>query len=218
MKKSEKTRHLIIEKAAALFNRKGYEGTSISDIMEETGLSKGGIYGSFKKEGMNSSGVKDAIAVAAFEHAVAQVYHAIGERTKVIESSLGKLKSVVYFYRDSVLSPPVEGGCPIQNAAVDSDNSNSVLRAKVQAATGDWQRRIMRTLEKGKTAGEVHQEVDAEEFALIFIGTLEGGILLSRLHKSTKPFEVMSRQLLQMIENLRVTESIRNDEKISSSF
>jgi TetR/AcrR family transcriptional regulator, transcriptional repressor for nem operon len=209
MKKSEITRHLIIEKAAALFNQKGYKGTSISDIMEETGLSKGGIYGSFKKEGMDSSGVKDAIAVAAFEHAVTQVYRTIGERTRVIENSLDKLKSVVYFYRESVLSPPVEGGCPIQNAAVDSDNSNSVLRAKVLAATNDWQQRIVKTLEKGMASGQVRREVNAEEFALLFIGTLEGGILLSRLHRSTRPFEVMSRQLLQMIENLRVPESFQ---------
>ena len=204
MKKSEKTRQHIIEKAAALFNKKGYKGTSISDIMEKTGLSKGGIYGNFKKEGIDSTGVKEAIAVAAFDHAVMQVYSAIGERTKVIENSLDKLKSVVYFYRERILLPPVEGGCPIQNAAVDSDNSDSLLREKVLEAAKDWQRRIEKTLERGVLAGEVSEDVNPEEFALLFIGTLEGGILLSRLHRSPRPFEVMSRQLFQMIERLRV--------------
>ncbi|MFQ5448465.1 MAG: TetR family transcriptional regulator C-terminal domain-containing protein, partial [Saprospiraceae bacterium] len=170
MKKSERTRRLIIEKAAALFNRKGYEGTSISDIMEETGLSKGGIYGNFKTNDMDNSGVKEAIAVAAFDHAVAQVYSAVDERTKVIENTLDKLKSVVYFYRERVLSPPVEGGCPIQNAAVDTDNSDSVLRKKVRSALDGWQRRIVRTLEKGMSMGEVRPDVNAEEFATLFIG------------------------------------------------
>lgn len=203
MTKSEKTRLFIIEKSAALFNRKGYNGTSMSDIMEATGLSKGGIYGNFKREGLDKSGVKDEIAIAAFEHAVQKVYDAIKERTAVIEHTLDKLKAVVYFYRERVLDPPVEGGCPIQNTAVESDDMLPVLRERVQLAVVEWERRIMRLLEKGIEKGEVKADVDKQEFATLFIGTLEGGILLARVQHSVKPFEVMSRQLLFMIENLR---------------
>ncbi|MBI5915750.1 MAG: TetR/AcrR family transcriptional regulator [Bacteroidetes bacterium] len=203
MTKSEKTRQFIIEKSAALFNQKGYSGTSMSDIMEVTGLSKGGIYGNFKREGLDKNGVKDAIAIAAFGHAVQRVYDAINERTAVIEHSLDKLKAVVYFYRERILDPPVEGGCPIQNTAVESDDANPLLREKVEQAIGEWQRRIVRTLEKGIEKGEVRPDVDKAEFATLFIGNLEGGILLARVQRSIKPFEVMSKQLLTMIENLR---------------
>lgn len=203
MTKSEKTRQFIIEKAATLFNKKGYSGTSMSDIMEATGLSKGGIYGNFKREGLDKSGVKDEIAIAAFEHAVGRVYEAIKERTAVIEHTLDKLKAVVYFYRERVLNPPVEGGCPIQNTAVESDDMLPVLREKVKLALVEWERRIIRTLEKGQEKGEVRPDVDKQEFATLFIGNLEGGILMARVQHSVKPFEVMSKQLLAMIENLR---------------
>ena len=66
MTKSERTRQFIIERSAALFNRKGYAGTSLNDIIEVTGLSKGGIYGNFKKG-------KEEIAVAAFRRDCGQV-------------------------------------------------------------------------------------------------------------------------------------------------
>jgi len=69
-KKSDRTRALIVEKSASLFNRKGFHGTSLSDIMEATGLTKGGIYGNFKREGLNKKGVKEEIALAAFEYNV----------------------------------------------------------------------------------------------------------------------------------------------------
>lgn len=203
MSKSAKTRQFIIEKSAAIFNQKGYSGTSMSDIMEATGLSKGGIYGNFKREGLDKNGVKDEIAIAAFEHAVQKVYDAIKERTAVIEHTLDKLKAVVYFYRERILDPPVEGGCPIQNNAVESDNMLPVLHEKVQAALAEWERRIVRTLEKGIENGEVRADVNKAEFATLFIGTLEGGILLARVQKSVKPFEVMARQLVSMIESLR---------------
>ncbi len=44
MRKGEQTRQEIIRRAAPLFNQKGYEGTALSDLMEATGLEKGGIY------------------------------------------------------------------------------------------------------------------------------------------------------------------------------
>lgn len=203
MKKSERTRQLIIDKAAALFNQKGFSGTTMENIMEATGLSKGAIYGNFKKEGQDKKGVKEEIALASFEHAVTQVYREVGQRTRVIENALDKLKAVVYFYRERVFSPPVEGGCPIQNTGVDADGSHPLLRKKVETAMKGWESRIAKALEKGIEKGEVRPDANVVEFATLFIGNLEGGILLARIHKDVKPFEIMSRQLLSMIEDLK---------------
>ncbi len=203
MRKSEKTRQFIIEKSAGIFNRKGYNGTTLDDIIEATGLTKGSIYGNFKKGSEDKKGVKEEIAIAAFQHAVQHVYQAIGERTGVIDNALDKLKAVIYFYRERVLNPPVEGGCPIQNTSVEADDDNPALREKVLEAIEMWRKRIIRTLEKGIERGEVRPDADLDEFATLFIGNIEGGILLARIQKNVKPFEVMSKQLLVMIEGLK---------------
>ena len=58
--KAERTRNFIIEKTAEIFNRKGYAGTSMSDITEATGLTKGSIYGNFEN--------KEDVALAVFEY------------------------------------------------------------------------------------------------------------------------------------------------------
>ena len=204
MKKSEKTRQLIIQKAAVLFNQKGYAGTSMKDIMDATGLTKGGIYGNFKKEGADKKGVKDEIAVAAFKHAVNMVNEETRNRTYVIDNSLDKLKAVVYFYKERVMNPPVEGGCPILNTAIDSDDSQPILRKYVVKAITYWKERIITTLEKGKEKDEVIADINEEEFATLFIGTLEGGIMMSRLFKSNHHFDIMADQLIRMIEELRI--------------
>jgi TetR/AcrR family transcriptional regulator, transcriptional repressor for nem operon len=44
MSKGEETRHRIVTEAAMLFNRRGFEGGSLSELMKPTGLEKGGIY------------------------------------------------------------------------------------------------------------------------------------------------------------------------------
>lgn len=207
MSKADKTRKLIIEKAAELFNQKGYAGTSMSDIMEATGLTKGGIYGNFKRNGKDKKGVKDEIAVAAFEHAVKKVTYQVGDRTRVIDNTIDKLKTVIYFYKERVLNPPVEGGCPIQNTAVEADDNNPILKEKVLEAINAWRERIVYTIQKGKDRGEIKQDVDGEEFAVQFIGILEGGILLSRISDSVEPFNLMANLLLKLTDGIRKSQT-----------
>src|SRR5210317_1286348 len=60
MSKAKKTKWYIIEKTAELFNKKGFTGTSLSDLTSATGLTKGSIYGNFEN--------KEDVAIAAFNH------------------------------------------------------------------------------------------------------------------------------------------------------
>ena len=61
LSKSAQTKQFIIEKAAPIFNKKGFAATSMNDILEATGLAKGGVYGNFTS--------KEEIALLAFEYA-----------------------------------------------------------------------------------------------------------------------------------------------------
>ncbi|MFK8104438.1 MAG: TetR/AcrR family transcriptional regulator [Saprospiraceae bacterium] len=196
MTKSEKTRQLILERAAALFNQKGYSGTSMSDIMKATGLTKGGLYGNFNS--------KEEISVAAFEHAVEIVNHKVGKRTYVIYNTIDKLKAVVYFYKEHIFNPPVAGGCPILNTSIEADDNNPKLKEKVVEALDYWHGRIVLTISKGIERKEMKPNVDADKFATCFIGTLEGGIMMARIYKDGQKFDVLAEQLLQQIELLKV--------------
>src|SRR5260221_13016116 len=61
MPKGQKTRARIIAEAASLFNQRGFEGGSLSELMEATGLEKGGIYRHFSS--------KEELAAEAFDYA-----------------------------------------------------------------------------------------------------------------------------------------------------
>lgn len=62
MTKGEITRRTIMAKAAPLFNRLGYAGCSMQDIMAATGLEKGGLYRHFAS--------KEELATAVFRYSV----------------------------------------------------------------------------------------------------------------------------------------------------
>src|SRR5262249_55753872 len=62
LRKGEATRRLILERAAPVFNQRGYAGASMSELVEATGIEKGGIYNHF--------GSKEELAVEAFDYAI----------------------------------------------------------------------------------------------------------------------------------------------------
>ena len=196
LSKADKTRRFIVKEAAALFNQQGYAGTSMKDIMEVTGLTKGGLYGNFKS--------KEEIAIASFEYAVAAVKKEVAKRTHVIENSLDKLKGVVYYYKENLFTPTIDGGCPILNTSIEADDNNPVLREKVLEALDYWQDRIVLTIKYGHERKEIKKGVDSKEFASLFISTLEGGIMMSRIYKNQTHFDVICKQLLKMIEEIRI--------------
>lgn len=196
LQKAERTKQTIIATSAVLFNQKGYAGTSMDDIMRASGLSKGGVYTHFKS--------KEEIALAAFEHAVQEVTKRVRERTREIKHPLDKLRVAVDFYRENIFTPPIEGGCPIQNTSIEVDDSNPVLRDRVQEAMDYWKHSIIYILQKGMEQSIVREDTDVEAFAIRFIGTLEGAILLARLYRDVQYFDTMAKQLMEMIDNLAV--------------
>lgn len=202
--KSDRTRALIVEKSASLFNRKGFHGTSLSDIMEATGLTKGGIYGNFKREGLNKKGVKEEIALAAFEYNVNAIEQEISMRTHVINNTADKLKAVIFYYKEKVLNYPVEGGCPLMNTAIDADDNVPNLLKQVKLRMASWHDRIVYTINKGIKKGELVKTTSPEEFATYYIGTLEGGILLARLFSDNSKFETMATALVEKIEAIKI--------------
>ncbi|MEJ5103192.1 TetR/AcrR family transcriptional regulator [Chryseobacterium sp. MYb328] len=173
MSKAEKTKQFIIEKTATLFNTKGYGATSLSDITQATGLTKGSIYGNFEN--------KDQVAIEVYK------YNA-GLLSKVMNYSLGeqyptstdKLHAFVSFYRKNWRSVFSNGGCPLMNAATEADDSFPVLKQYVQKSFMLWTEKIASVIAQGQKNGELNASVNADEYASLFIMLIEGGILLSK--------------------------------------
>ena len=173
MSKAERTRQFIVERTAPIFNVKGYAGTSVSDMTEATGLTKGSIYGNFAN--------KEEVALAAFEHnwkRVQAIVHAEMDRRKTNKQKLLALAGV---YDDFQSHAFPAGGCPLLNTAGEADDTHPGLRDKAAAAFQGWKKNIVALIEAGVAAKEFRANVDAEQTALTLIAMIEGAIMISRL-------------------------------------
>lgn len=173
MSKAEKTRQYIVETTAPIFNRKGYAGTSIADITEATGLTKGSIYGNFAG--------KDEVALAAFEYNLSLVDSTVRREMACYHTCKEKLLVYTYVYDHFKQYPFSLGGCPILNTAVEADDTHPALRQRAIDAINFWKSKIIRLIEKGVENGEFRPGVNAEETALTLIAMIEGAIMISHL-------------------------------------
>src|SRR6201984_1669145 len=128
MTKGEQTRRKIVEAAAPIFNKRGYEGSSLNALMEATGLKKGGIYRHFAS--------KEELAAEAFDYTWEAAWNARLLHLDGKANGIEKLKQLIANFVEH--RSPVAGGCPSLNTPIDADDGNPVIRAHVTKALRSW--------------------------------------------------------------------------------
>ena len=172
MRKTEITKKFIIEKTAPVFNKKGFVGTSLSDLTSATGLTKGSIYGNFKN--------KNEVAVEAFKYNYEQVTSRVIIGIHNNETAKQKLLSFLNFYKQNYQTIFKNGGCAILNTAVDSDDGNPLLKREVKKAIQSWEKSINKIIQEGIEKKEL-KNIDPNKFASKMIALIEGSIMLSKI-------------------------------------
>jgi TetR/AcrR family transcriptional repressor of nem operon len=191
MTKGEQTRRDIVEKAAPLFNQKGFEGTSLADLMQATGLQKGGIYRHF-------SGKRE-LAAEAFDYAWERAVRGRLDGVADVPDCVDRLKKTIdnFVERRAGLVP---GGCPLMNTAVEADDGNPLLRARARRALQGWTERLSRIAAEGIKKKQIERNVDPRSLSQLIISSLEGALLISRLQNDEKPLRAMRQHLDEYLE------------------
>lgn len=192
MNKGQRTREAILEQSVVLFNRKGFTGVSLSDIMEATGLQKGGIYNHFES--------KEALAVAAFDYGFQVTGRALLESLKGETRPIDRLKGFIRFFHDYFRKPPLLGGCILLNTAIDADDSNLALLAHAQQAMETWRELLTRMINRGVAQHQIREDVEPESLVTIIISTLEGALMMSKLYDDPRHIEYAVAHLLWYVE------------------
>ena len=198
MSKGEQTRERILASSAQLFNRQGYFGASLADIMRETGLEKGGIYNHFSS--------KEQLALESFDYAYGLIQQRVRQALSGKFNAIERLLAIVSVFQGIVEDPQVAGGCPILNTAIEADDANEVLRDRARSAMDNWRTTIHRIVNKGIERQQIRPGVDADEVASILISTLEGAIMLSNLYKDPLHIQRAANHIAHYIQTIQFSD------------
>ena len=169
--KGTQTRRNIIEKSLQLFSVKGYYNTSVSDILEATNLTKGGLYGHFAS--------KEDIWYAVYDAAV-RIWKGIV--FKGIRNNTDPLKRIEKFIendiRDYLGADVFEGGCFFLNMLVELSGQSASMSKQILRGFVRLSGLLRSWLEEADQKGMLQENLDLKEVANFIIISLNGAAAL----------------------------------------
>jgi len=190
--KAAKTSQYIIERTAPIFNKNGYTGTSLSDITEATGLTKGAIYGNFRN--------KEELALAAFNYIIQYQMGQIKAIINDIDSPLAKLYAITNFHRSYYKICIDFGGCPLLNVGVDANYTNPALFKRVKQVADKLQGSIASIIEEGIFKNEIRNDINAMCYGTRIFSLIEGAIFTAVISKDENCLLDMMNHVDRMIQ------------------
>lgn len=162
----------VIADAMTVFWRKGYEATSIDDLVQATGINRASMYGTF--------GSKEGLLLAALDHYVLAVNR---QRLRLLEGK-GTVRDCLGAYFDSLIAFSTGDGrglgCLLTNTAIELSPRNARIRKKLKAIFDQVETAFRRLLERGQAAGEIAADRDPEALAHFLLTTVQGLRVIAR--------------------------------------
>lgn len=192
MRDPDATREKILKHSGILFNTNGYKATSISEITEATGFTKGAIYRHFES--------KDDLERSTLAFLSQLIIEKMKSLVKDEVTAGDKLRAIFRFFESYVTNPPLKGGCPLLNAAVEADDAHPGLRKEALKMLTLLRESVIAILKNGIHHKQIKSNIDPNDYATLIIAALEGGIMMSKLHGTNDDVKRITKHLTAQIE------------------
>lgn len=174
------TRERIVFAALMLFARKGYASTSVADILHDAGVNAGSLYYFFPGKQDVLLAVLDAYRQGIHPMLLEPAWKDVSDPIERVFALLGR-------YRGALASTECTYGCPIGSIALELHEPDPAVRALLAANFDGWVNAIEACF---VDAGDrLPPDVDRRALALFALTTMEGGVMLSRTHRTLDAFD-----------------------------
>ncbi len=154
-----------------IFWTKGYDATSVQDLLDAMGINRGSMYDTF--------GDKHALFVSAFDHYVAR----FAERWKAVLNAPGSPLGNVGSMLNEVATLATDGhqrGCMVTNCAVELAPRDPVVADALKGVFRQIGSQVRHTLDRAVEAGELGAEANTRAQTRFVIATIQGLIVLGK--------------------------------------
>lgn len=167
MKKSEITRQMLLQKAFELIYVKGYQSSSIDDIIATTNVTKGAFYHHFQhKEEMGLALIKEYMQSTMQDMMLSR-----------LRDSENPLEDIYHLMRNLLLESPIlqaKYGCPTHNLIQEMAPLNAAFKQALFEMTEQTKTALTDILESAKSNGIIRRDVDCKQVTLFIVAGYAG--------------------------------------------
>jgi len=165
---------LALEQATEVFWRHGFQGASLAELTEATGLSKPSLYAAF--------GDKESLYLHCLRR---YADRAIALQTAWLEQEADTRKAIEGFLRASAqlqTDPKLPGGCFIVNGTADcgAPTTPPAVEAALRNGACGSEQRLLQRLQQAEKAGELPAGTSAKHLAALFSAVLTGMAMMAK--------------------------------------
>jgi AcrR family transcriptional regulator len=150
----------VLHTAAALFAARGYRDTSVKDVADEVGMTKGAVYHHFP--------TKEALAIAVVEahyaHWPVLLEEVRAEGFSAIDTAMKMLDRAA----------DVFGSDPVVQAGARLQLERSLIGAPLPTPYTGWTDLLTQLLTEARIVGDLHEDVTPEQAAQTLVATFFG--------------------------------------------
>jgi len=194
--KGTQTRQSIIEKSLQLFSVKGYFNTSISDILEATDLTKGGLYGHFRR--------KEDIWYAVYEEAVTIWKDIVFKDMRAISDPVKRIeKTIENDLRHYLGANVFDGGCFFLNSLVELSGQSGTMSRHILRGFVRFSKLLHSWLKEADENGMLKHGLNYEEISNFIVISLNGAAALYAASRDPMIWKFTITQLRFYINQLK---------------
>lgn len=186
------TKEYIIEVASRLVHLRGFNHTSIGDILKESGVGKGNFYYYFRS--------KEELGYAIIENNLRWFSEEVtGKAFGNDRDAMAQLDDFLDILLDMHRKRNCAGGCRLGNMAMEMSNIHEGFRKRFQEVFDGWGVQVATILRKAQAGGQLGGHVDLPALAQFVIASVEGAILLAKVKKDVAILERCFEELKKHI-------------------
>src|SRR5437899_4131168 len=157
----------------AAFWAKGYEATSIEDLVACMGIQRGSLYGAF--------GDKRALFLAALDRYERVVVQELFDALEAPDSGLEAIRRFFHLRIKGSLERRRPLGCLLTNSAVELSRRDPGAAAKVGTSLAKLERAFLRALVRARDAGEIEATRDLPALARFLTSHAQGLSVIAKV-------------------------------------
>ena len=192
-RRGQQTRTRIVAAAAELMFANGVAETTLEDIRSVAGVSGSQVYHYFED--------KQALVRAVIDYQADAVLDAQGDHLDHLDTVDG-LRAWRDFIVEHQRQLGCRGGCPIGALGAEVAETDATARQAAARALRRWEGRIRDGLQIMHARGDLPAATDPEQLALATLAALQGGLLLTKIKRDTKPLEAALDAMIELVDRL----------------
>lgn len=195
MTKASNTRNTILEKSFEIIYTKGYQTTSIDEIIATTKVTKGAFYYHFKTKDEMGLAIINEIIKPTMQNAFIKPLLDAKNPIKEIYNMTKALLFDNHFLK-------LEYGCPAGNLTQEMAPWNVEFRKVLSELIVEWQQAIENCVKKGKENGTVRKNVNTQQVAYFIMSSYWGIRNFGKVYNSDNCYHSYLNELKIYLNNL----------------